>query len=204
MFEQELKKLEQISQAVGNDPDITQGGGGNTSVKLDNRLMAVKASGFRLKDITSENGFVVVDYSRIKEYHKSVNTSEEKDYDTDSANFIKECIVEINGIKPLKPSVEAGFHSLLDKYVIHTHSVYANIICCAENGKDLVDLIFKGKNFSYIWIPYINPGFSLTMSILEGISDEKFNGGISPISACDVSILLYCTIMFTLLSTITA
>ena len=40
-----------LSNRIGARPDYVQGGGGNTSVKLDGGLMAVKASGFRLSDV---------------------------------------------------------------------------------------------------------------------------------------------------------
>ena len=42
-YEGGLKELEYISKAVGIPVDYTQGGGGNTSVKLDEQYMAVKA-----------------------------------------------------------------------------------------------------------------------------------------------------------------
>ena len=67
MYKSELEKLVKISQAVGNSPDLIQGGGGNTSVKLDDKLMAVKASGYRLNQITENEGFVVVNYNDIKD-----------------------------------------------------------------------------------------------------------------------------------------
>jgi rhamnose utilization protein RhaD (predicted bifunctional aldolase and dehydrogenase) len=51
MYKEMLKNLEYISKEVGLPIEYTQGGGGNTSVKLDNELMAVKASGFKLKQI---------------------------------------------------------------------------------------------------------------------------------------------------------
>ena len=59
MYTEQLKELVLISRSAGSRSDYVQGGGGNTSVKLDDNLMAVKASGFMLKDISQNEGFVV-------------------------------------------------------------------------------------------------------------------------------------------------
>ncbi|MGI6777352.1 MAG: class II aldolase/adducin family protein [Acetivibrionales bacterium] len=167
MYERELKGLKEISQAAGNSPDLVQGGGGNTSAKLDDELMAIKASGFALNQVTDREGYVVVNYRNIRKYYEEVDLESGIDYEKDSTGFVSRNIVKLEGLKDLRPSVEAGFHSLLKKYVIHTHSVYANIICCTKNGKDLADKVFLDKGHDFIWIPYINPGFSLTLRIKE-------------------------------------
>lgn len=171
MYDEALKELEYISTAVGIPVDYTQGGGGNTSVKLDDKLMAVKASGFKLKQINSKEGYVVVNYQNIREFYKSVDLSQDRDYEKESTEFVKKNIVEFEGLKVLRPSVEAGFHSILKKYVIHTHPVYANILCCTKTGREYMDKIFKGKDYATAWIPYINPGFCLTLKINEEINN---------------------------------
>ena len=53
-----------ISKDVGKNPVFVHGGGGNTSAKLDDRYMAVKASGYRLDQVTEWDGYVIVDYQR--------------------------------------------------------------------------------------------------------------------------------------------
>lgn len=167
MFDKQLKELEIISQAAGSHVDYVQGGGGNTSVKLNEELMAVKASGYKLNQITATDGYVVVNYRNIKDYYNNVDLSSGTDYEKGSTEFAKNSVVEIEGLKKLRPSVEAGFHSILKKYVIHSHSVYANLLCCSIKGKGLVGEIFANKDYACIWIPYINPGFSLTLKIKE-------------------------------------
>ena len=173
-----LEELEIISGAVGNLPEYVQGGGGNTSVKLDEKLMAVKASGFKLKQITSYEGFVVVNYKNIREYFGKVDLGSGIDYEKDVIKFTKDNVVEPEGLAKLRPSVEAGFHSFLKRYVIHTHSVYANIVCCSKKGRELIEEIFPRKEWDTAWIPYVNPGFYLTLKIMEGLEiSEKEKGG---------------------------
>lgn len=162
-----LLGLEKISQYAGAREDYTQGGGGNTSVKLDGRVMAVKASGFQLNEITAENGYVLVDYKKISEYYEKVDKT--KDLEKESAAFVRECVIKKEGEVPLRPSVEAGFHSLLKRFVIHTHSVYANILCCSAEGERIAGEIFSRLSYSYIWLPYIDPGFALTVKMLDKI-----------------------------------
>lgn len=141
-------------------------------MKLNDELMAVKASGYKLKQITPEEGYVVVNYINILDYYNQVDLSQEKDYEKESSEMVKANIVEFEGLKKLRPSVEAGFHSLLQKYVIHTHPVYANLVCCSQNGRELMDEIFSEESYGVVWIPYINPGFSLTLRIKDTL--EKY------------------------------
>lgn len=180
MNENILKNLAYISQQAGKRADYTQGGGGNTSAKLNDRLMAVKASGFRLSQITPRDGYVIVDYAKIKEYHLNADLSPGRDYEKESTAFVKSNVVETEGLPKLRPSVEAGFHSILLKYVVHTHSVYANMLCCTENGKELVYKIFKDKNYAVAWVPYINPGFYLTLEIDKAINESMARCGKFP------------------------
>jgi ribulose-5-phosphate 4-epimerase/fuculose-1-phosphate aldolase len=180
MYYNGLKELELISKAVGSKPDLIQGGGGNTSVKLDERLMAVKASGCKLSQVTPSEGFVVVDYKNIRNYFDNVDLNSGIDYEKDSVEFAQKNVVEIEGLKKLRPSVEAGFHSILKKYVIHTHAVYANILCCAQNGKELAEKIFAPGGYSFVWVEYVNPGFGLTLKIKDAVAEHTGAYGRHP------------------------
>lgn len=160
-----LKDFARISQTVGDDPAITQGGGGNTSVKLDAEVMAVKASGFRLNQMSEDEGYVLVRYNKIREYFHSLNLDRDVDIEKEGSEFIKKQVIQEKNPKGLRPSVEAGFHSILGRVVIHTHSVFANLVCCATAGEDLIRKIFEGTGIHAIWVPYTHPGILLTESI---------------------------------------
>lgn len=186
MFDKRLKELEAISQYAGKRIDYVQGGGGNTSVKLNEEFMAVKASGYKLSQVTENDGYVVVNYKNIVQYYDKVDLTSGVDYEKDSSEFVRNNIIDLEKItgvstpKKLRPSVEAGFHSILDRYVIHTHSVYANILCCSEEGSEIAEKIFKDEDFAFIMLPYINPGFSLTLKIKEGIAEFAEKNGRRP------------------------
>ena len=178
-----IKDLIDISQYAGSRADYTQGGGGNTSVKNEGTML-IKASGYRLVDINETTAFVAVDKNAIKNYYESVDLSVEKDYEKESAEVSKNSVIPLDGIVTLRPSVEVGFHAILKKYVIHTHSVYANLLTCSMEGESLAEKLFKDKDFGFIFLPYINPGFELTLAmklanITSALSVTKIGGRYS-------------------------
>jgi len=161
-----LKGLEKISQTAGCDPAEVQGGGGNTSAKLDEKVMAIKASGYQLSDVTAQKGYVKVDYQKIKQFFEetpeNLNEEEKIELRNRAAQMIEQNVIS-REFK--KPSVETGFHSFLKRYVLHTHSVYANIICCSCRGQNLMERIFSDSEINPLWVNYIHPGFDLTREI---------------------------------------
>lgn len=99
MMQKTIKDLIDISQYSGSRADYTQGGGGNTSVKnFDNGTMLIKASGYRLVDISENTAFVAVDKNKIKDYYESVDLSVEKDYEKESAEVSKNSVVALEGM----------------------------------------------------------------------------------------------------------
>lgn len=178
MYLEIFEELAELSVAVGKKPDLVQSGGGNTSVKFGNGLMAIKASGCRLSEMTSGKGFVVVNQQAVKGYFDRVDMTFGIDYEKDVVNFVNDNIVEIKGIEKMRPSVEAPFHSFLKKVVIHSHSVYANILCCSMEGQSLASKIFSEDSF--LWIPYVNPGFMLSLKIKQAIDQRMDKTGVFP------------------------
>jgi rhamnose utilization protein RhaD (predicted bifunctional aldolase and dehydrogenase) len=166
-----FKKLVDISQKIGNRPEYAQGGGGNISVKLSRNEMAIKASGFRLSDLNIDNGLVLVDHAKIKDFHSHIGNHEDiagltARYDM----LLTDCTIKQNSNQTLRPSMEAGFHSFGGKYVLHAHSVYANILNCSKEGQDIIARMFKDA----IFIPYAAPGISLTVGIQKYINDGSY------------------------------
>lgn len=179
-MKQSILDLIEISTYAGARADYTQGGGGNTSVKDESGVMLIKASGYKLIDINQTTAFVGVDQKAIFNYYANVDVTQDKDFEKESAEVSKNSIVNLEGIKTLRPSVEVGFHSILKKYVIHTHSVYANIITCSIEGEELANKLFSNKDFGYIFLPYINPGFELTLAMKKKIEEYKAQTGKYP------------------------
>jgi rhamnose utilization protein RhaD (predicted bifunctional aldolase and dehydrogenase) len=180
MFEEGKKQLVNISSYAGARPDYVQGGGGNTSVKFDGTLMGIKASGYTLGEITADKGYVTVDYTAITHYYETVDVSAVKDVEKESLQVNMDSIRLLPGMESKRPSVEVGFHSFLSRCVIHTHSVYANVLCCSEEGRMTAEKIFAGSGLNYIFVPYVDPGFRLTLTIRQAVEQYKAQHGKAP------------------------
>lgn len=176
----ELDLFASLSQTVGARADYVQGGGGNTSVKLADGLMAIKASGYRLADIRADAAYAVLDGAAVRNFYETHEASEFGDVEKAGADFAKAQIREIEGLPRLRPSVEAGFHSVLDRYVIHSHSVYANLAACAANGREIVQKALAGKPYSWGFVPYTDPGACLTFSIRDELRRVEKDTGKRP------------------------
>lgn len=151
----------EISHYVGSKTAYVQGGGGNTSVKFNSDRMLVKSSGLLLKDVAINHGFANVDYVKICEYLNFADQSEEA--------FNAE-VISTNNLKIFRPSMETGFHAVLGKYVIHSHSVYANVLTCSVEGCELVKRLFDKVS----WIDYCSPGRALTMAVKQNLRSKLF------------------------------
>lgn len=173
-----MKAFAEMCAKIGAMKDYVQGGGGNASCKHDGNKMAIKASGFTIGEITETAGYADVDFVKIRAYHTDVPANELEVREKESTPFTMSCVFPNAEGKTLRPSVETGFHSLMKKYVMHTHPVYANVITCAAGGKELAAKILGGMDF--IWIPYINPGFSLTLAIKDAIDAYEKETGVFP------------------------
>jgi len=120
-----LSEYVRMSVSAGSRPDYVQGGGGNTSCKLDDRQMAIKASGFRLDQIRADQAYAVLDYRQLRDFYSQNDPSVMTDVEQTGSAQAKAAIINIDGLPQLRPSVEAGFHSLLDTLfpiLIRVHS----------------------------------------------------------------------------------
>ena len=168
-----------LSGIAGSRADYVQGGGGNTSVKLADGTMAIKASGFCLKDIRMDNGYALLDGAALRDFYRTHNPEDFADCEAAGAACTKENGKILAGVPQLRPSVEAGFHSILKTYVLHTHSVYANLAACAVGGRAVAEKAFDGAPYSWGWVDYQNPGAKLAFAIRDEMDRvEKETGKV--------------------------
>jgi len=173
MFNDSKKAMTAISQYCGNRVDYIQGGGGNTSYKFDDKLMAIKASGYTLVDVAPEQGYVTVDYSKILRKYEQLSKKVDVDIEKETLLINLECVELLDGMKDLRPSVEVGFHSYLQRAVVHTHSVYSNLLCCTDEGRDNAKAIFGNSEFGYVYLPFISPGYTLSIRVKDEVEAYK-------------------------------
>ncbi len=175
-----LADFARVSGVAGSRADYVQGGGGNTSVKLGGGLMAIKASGFCLSDITPNSAYAVLDGAAIRDFYLSSEPEQFENVETAGSNKAKESVQVIEGLAQLRPSVEAGFHSILKTFVVHTHCVYANLAACAVNCKEICTAAFRGADYSWGMVPYVDPGANLTFAIRNEMKRVEAETGKKP------------------------
>lgn len=175
-----LQAFSRFSRQLGARPDYVQGGGGNTSVKLDDRLMAIKASGYCLEDIRIDKAYAVTDYAALRRFYAQNEPGQYVDVEAAGAAVSKAAQQVIDGLDALRPSVEAGFHSLLDTYVGHTHSVYANLAACCKEADQILSGALAGADYTSALVPYINPGAGLTFAIRDVMRQALADTGRQP------------------------
>ncbi len=175
-----LENFSRVSKTVGVRADYVQGGGGNTSVKLDGGLMAIKASGFCLKDIEPDKAYAVLDYEALRRFYFGSEPADFEDVEKSGSAQAKEATKAIEGLAALRPSVEAGFHSILDTYVAHSHSVYANLAACSVECKEIVAAALAGADYAWGVVPYTDPGARLTFSIRDELKRVEAETGKHP------------------------
>ena len=182
-FEEHAKLLSdfaRVSQAAGARADYVQGGGGNTSVKLPGGLMAIKASGFCLSDIRPDKAYAVLDGADLRNFYLTTEPSELADVEKEGSARAKADIRHIDGLADLRPSVEAGFHSILKTFVVHTHSVYANLAACSTACRPIAAQAFAGAAYTWGWVPYTDPGANLTFAIRDELRRVEEKTGKVP------------------------
>lgn len=156
-----LSGFVRMSRYLGAEPAYVQGGGGNTSAKVDGQRMVVKASGLSLSGVTETSGFADVDFQAIRDYLRDPSDHED---DFNAA------VIATNTAAGFRPSMETGFHAVLDGYVLHSHSVYANVVNCAVAGPERLARILPDA----VWIPYVSPGRALTLVLRQYPNDKMF------------------------------
>ena len=175
-----LENFTRVSGSVGARADYVQGGGGNTSAKLAGGLMAIKASGYCLKDIRPDEAYAVLDYEALRRFYYGSEPGQFDDVEKAGSEQAKGNTKVVEGLKQLRPSVEAGFHSLLDTYVAHSHSVYANLCTCSKELPEIAKKALEGADYSWGWVSYVDPGARLTFSIRDELKRVEAETGKRP------------------------
>ncbi|GAJ09601.1 unnamed protein product, partial [marine sediment metagenome] len=140
-----LTELVKISNTVGKDSSLVLGGFGNTSVKTaDGKYMYIKASGTALKDMTSRRGWrrIKVDSVLTMLTDKSLSRIDADERETKVTNaLLSACDDKSKAGR--RPSIESGFHSILDRCVIHLHPAAVLAYACAKNGRAELQKLFR-------------------------------------------------------------
>ncbi len=171
---EDLTELVALSRHFGSDPEYVLAGGGNTSFKTRERLY-IKGSGSSLADIEAE-GFVRLDRARLEQLWK-------RDYPSDP-HALEALVTEVllsareRGQESKRPSVETPLHDFFaEAYVAHTHPALINALACSRRGAQAVQELFGER---VLWIPTVNPGFQLAVTVRREMESYTRRHGRSP------------------------
>ena len=168
----EPEQLQYRSNLLGSDLRITNYGGGNTSAKVTDtdpltgepcEVLWVKGSGGDLGSITLD-GFSTL-YQRKLEQLKSLYRGIE--FEDDMVGYLPHCTFNLN---PRAASIDTPLHAFVPyRHVDHMHPDAVIAIACADNSRELTELIFDGE---LGWLPWKRPGFELGLQ-LEALCRER-------------------------------
>ena len=121
-----------------------------------------------------------MDYSAIRAFYNGSESTMFEDVEKAGSEQAKAGTLPVEGLAKVRPSVEAGFHSLLGRFVIHSHSVYADLACCAVEMKQILVDALAGVDYSWGLVPYIDPGARLSFAIRDELTRVERETGKMP------------------------
>ncbi len=170
----DLSSLIELSRFYGEGNDFVIAGGGNTSVK-DQERMFVKASGAGLRGIT-EAGFVELLRPAVRRILSGT-------YSDDPFKREAEIKAELMASRadPAsggRPSVEASLHEMIGwRFVVHTHPWRVNALTCGRDGEKAARELFADEA---LWVPYTDPGYRLAKLMEEKLGAYRRARGEDP------------------------
>ena len=168
---QQLDELATLSWEFGA-PDYVQGGGGNTSVKTADTLW-VKPSGTTLAGLTPAM-FVALNRAAMQRLYQLAIPAEAAAREA----LVQDVMAAARQPGQTgRPSVEAPLHDLLGgAFVVHIHPALVNGLTCARKGAAACARLFPEA----LWVPYIDPGFSLCLDVRRRAQAYAVQRGCAP------------------------
>ena len=154
-----LRDILDISHAVGGDPQLTQGGGGNASVKTGDGYMYLKASGTALKNMSARKGWRRLQVARVLEMleDKALPRQEMVGREKEVARRLIDCCEDSFG-PGVAPSIEAPTHAMLRRCTLHIHPVAVGPYISSRNGREAAEELFSDEMVPLLWVPCADTG----------------------------------------------
>jgi rhamnose utilization protein RhaD (predicted bifunctional aldolase and dehydrogenase) len=160
----ELGALAELSARLGHDELLTQGSGGNTSIKVDGTLW-VKASGLWLAEATDRPSFVPIDIACLCEGLRA-----QVDDPVGAAQFK----IGQPDIDRLRPSIEASMHAVIPQAVVlHLHSIATIAHAVRQDAEE--QLAHKLFGLAWCFLPYVRPGLALCRELVSAADRGPFD-----------------------------
>lgn len=182
-MDESLLQLIRISNTVGKDPALIQGGGGNTSVKTeDGRSMYIKASGTSLKDMSEQSGWRRLRLGAVVSIIQDEAIAKFDTYAREAEvveRLLRACDDRMGDDS--RPSVEAHLHAFLGNCVLHLHPAAVLAYSCARDGRAELQELFRDAEPAPLWVPYADPGYKLAVRLSKLLGEYQGRFGQKPV-----------------------
>ena len=170
----EINELIEISKNYGANKEYVIAGGGNTSFK-DDQTIWIKASGQTLAHL-NEDGLVALNREKL---HVISSASYSDDPSVREEQVKRDMFMSIiDPEKNKRPSVETSLHEIIQyKFIVHLHPTIINGILCSRQAKSLILKLF-GE--SVLFVPYIDPGYTLFKKLESEILSYRHKNSHDP------------------------
>lgn len=154
-----------MSRYAGMREDLVQASGGNSSCKIDNKRMLIKASGVHLADILEKYGYAIVDYASICKAFENCESIDD--------------LREEDGIEILqgamsggaRASIETFLYAITDTYTLHTHPIVCNALTTRKDARNIIGELFPNALF----VDYKTPGIELAKCYFKAYMSRRTN-----------------------------
>lgn len=147
------EEVTRYSAALGSNPLLIQGAGGNVSWKDEEELW-IKASGTWLSEALDRDIFVGLDLQKAKRLA------------VDGANDYLPAVLDGQA---LRPSIETALHALLPQaVVVHCHAVDLIAHTLVAGGRARIERLLDGIDWA--WIDYVKPGPELAAAVYSELA----------------------------------
>ncbi len=166
-----LNTITDLSHEFGT-AEYVKAGGGNTSCK-DADTLWIKPSGTTLAGLRPDS-FVCMDRALLSRLY----AAQPPEVAAEREELVKTMMAA--AVKPETPgraSVEAPLHDSIGvRYVVHTHPAEVNGLTCAVGGRAAAARLLPDA----LWVPYVDPGYTLCMVVREAVVAYKAERGAEP------------------------
>ena len=157
------KGFVEISKYAGMREDLVQAGGGNTSYKISDTEMLIKASGLHLSEVGPEESYCIVNYKIIGDFFEQKINAGNLDEQI-GKDLLQKCLVEGKF-----PSIETFLHAITGRYTLHTHPIVANVILMRKDAEKIIQKLFPKS----IFVDYAAPGVKLALKYYEQLKEAE-------------------------------
>lgn len=155
-----------LNRRLGGDPLLSQGSGGNTSVKIDSRTIRVKATGVPLKDVSENHGWVDMRLDKLREGVENLWLLKGEDQ---QQRAYRTLLAGAQKTPEPRVSIETNLHVLLaDRWVAHVHSLGGQLLGLlpeAEARRLVTEALGSGIDLRAA--PPATPGYELGRAVAE-------------------------------------